>query len=242
MKVLVLHSSIRGEKSNSRKLAQKFLEGLKEKDNIQCEVEEVSLHDKVIGECLCCYSCWKEEHNGQCVQKDDMQELINKYVSADLVIWSFPLLFFQIPSKMKLFIERLLPLYKVQEVEIEGSYTHPFRKDSLQRRREVFISSCGFASRKNNYESVEEFIRIMFGDRADTIFCLEGTLFEESRFAKIVSRYLEEVKNSGRSYSFENGLSEKYKERLKQPFLPEKMYLRESNLNRKWVNTRYELC
>ena len=39
-----------------------------------------------------------------------MQDLIQKYVGADAVIWSFPLYYFGMPSKLKAFLDRTLPI------------------------------------------------------------------------------------------------------------------------------------
>ena len=54
-----------------------------------------------------------------------MQDLIQKYVGADVVIWSFPLLF-GMPSKLKAFLDRTLPInLPFIELSESGTCRHP---------------------------------------------------------------------------------------------------------------------
>ncbi|BCJ93208.1 hypothetical protein acsn021_07770 [Anaerocolumna cellulosilytica] len=238
MHILLLNSSIKKKKSRSLTIAHSFIEGLKVNEEIkeQIEVEEVCLYEKNIKECLCCYYCWREDSEGNCIQKDDMSELLMKYISYDIVIWSFPLLFYGFPAVMKKFIERSLPLYTSHKYVEGNEYIQARRYTKLVDRRELFISTCGLPVRNNNYEPVDEMLRLMFHDKAERIYCTQGTLFEEKRFDKIVNRYLLAVKEAGRYYSLEDGILPKYKDRLSQPFLPEELYADAANHNKTWLN------
>lgn len=236
MKVLIINSSIKKNRSRSYKLAQAFVEGLGENSSItNMEVNQVWLYEQNIQDCKCCYCCWRIESQGKCIIQDDMKELLAKYVDADLVIWCFPLIFFGLPASMKKFIDRTLPLYTAQERIEEERYIHLRRYTKMATRREVFVSTCGFPVRVNNYEPVDEFLRIMYRNNADKIFCTEGNLFEEKRFEKIVERYIQAVKEAGRTYSLEKGLTEKCKNRLEQQMIVESLYEKEANSNILWM-------
>ncbi len=241
MKVLMINSSIKRNRSRSYKLAQAFIEGLCENLSVKSiEISNVWLYEQNIQDCKCCYCCWKPEHEGCCIIQDDMNELLNKYIEADLVIWSFPLIFFYFPASMKKFIDRTLPLYMAQQKIEEGRYIHLRRYSKMADRREVFISTCGFPVKVNNYEPVDEFIRILYHNKADKIFCTEGNIFEEKRFEKIVTHYLLAVKEAGRTYSFENGILEKSKRRLDQQMIVESLYEKEANSNILWMLNQKE--
>jgi len=240
--ILLLNGSIKRQKSRSLTIAHSFIEGLKVNEDIKesIEVEEVCLYDKNIQECLCCYYCWREEAQGNCVQKDDMEELLKKYIDSDIVIWSFPLLFYGFPAVMKKFIERSLPLYTSHKYVEGNEYIQERRYTNLKARRELFISTCGLPVRNNNYEPVDEMLRLMFRNKADRIYCTQGTLFDEKKFEKIINRYLLAVKAAGKYYSLEEGILLKYKDRLLQPFLPEELYTDEANQNKTWLNRQVE--
>jgi putative NADPH-quinone reductase len=94
--------------------------------------------------------------------------------SADLIIWSFPLYYFGVPSKTKALIDRLLPTNLPDIiVNADGSAGH-LQRYNLQNQRYILISSCGFFTVQNNYEALVKQFEIMFGNRLAKIVCLEG--------------------------------------------------------------------
>lgn len=230
MKVLVLNGSTKKNKSRSYKLACAFIEGLKENESFgNISIYDYFLSEKDINECKECYYCWHSE-NDKCIINDDMTWLIDKYINADLVIWSFPLIFFGLPCSLKKFIDRLLPLYSPAEGKLQDDwYIHFHRYEKVNKRREVFISTCGFPAKTHNYEPVDEYLKIMFPDRADKIFCPEGSLFNETRFKKLVDRYIFAVKMAGKKYSIETGLEKKSIEQLDKQIIMPDLYVEESN-------------
>lgn len=237
MHVLLINASIKKRKSRSLRIAHSFIKGLEENINISkhIRVTEICLYEKTIQNCKCCYSCWNDIHASKCIINDDMQGLLDLYADADLVVWSFPLLFYSFPAEMKKFIERTFSLYIPNEKFDGQGYAHQPRYKKMKERREVFISTCGFALKENNYEPVYEMIRILYQGRADKIFCTQGMIFEDDRFAKIVSRYLKCAKEAGRSYSPLDGIEEKYHRRLNQQIVAHELYAHESNSNREWL-------
>lgn len=237
MKVLLLNSSSKRLRSRSLKIAKAFISGLEENEGLgeEKEIVEVNLFDMKINDCIGCYSCWRNP-SGNCVQDDDMSKLINEYISADIVIWSFPLLCYSIPAKMKVFIERLLPIYNAEiESRRDDGYVHVRRYSDL--KREVFISTCGFPSQINNYESVKEMIRIMCGDNACYIFCTQSSIFEFDKFSKVVQRYLNIVKEAGKKFSMNKGIDDGSKSRLNRNLLPEDIYMAKVN-EKEWLGTK----
>ena len=148
MKILVINGSPRGERSNTLRLTRAFTRGL-------CsaapgsEVEELDLRCMNLHECSGCFTCWTKTP-GRCVHPDDMNGALLKYVEADVLIFSFPLYYFSLPSRLKLFLDRTLPL-SLPVMNPDSPYGgHPLRDERLLRKRMALISTCGFYTAEGN--------------------------------------------------------------------------------------------
>ena len=98
-KVLIISTSIRPD-SNSELLAKAFADGAKESGNA---VELVSLKDKTIGFCKGCLACQKL---GRCVIKDDANEITEKMLNAEVIVWATPIYYYEMSGQMKTMIDR----------------------------------------------------------------------------------------------------------------------------------------
>ena len=103
-KVVVLSTSLRTN-SNSELLAKNFVEGAKEAGN---EVEYISLKNKDIRFCIGCLAC---QTIGHCVIKDDVADIMNSVLEADVVVWATPIYYYEMSGQMKTLIDRLNPMY-----------------------------------------------------------------------------------------------------------------------------------
>ncbi|MCM1193953.1 MAG: flavodoxin family protein [Acetatifactor muris] len=104
-KVLIIESSPR-KGGNSNLLCDEFARGAAESGNA---VKRIALRDKDIRFCKACYACFK---TGRCVQKDDMEEILNEFQAADVVVLASPVYFRAINGQMKTMIDRLLPRWQ----------------------------------------------------------------------------------------------------------------------------------
>lgn len=100
MKVLILEGSPR-IKGNSAILCDEFEKGAIEAG---CEVEKIHITRKKIGGCFGCDACQK--NGGICVQKDDMTEIKDKMIEADIIVLASPIYFYTMSSQMKALIDR----------------------------------------------------------------------------------------------------------------------------------------
>lgn len=103
-KVVVLSTSLRNN-SNSEFLAKSFVEGAKESGN---EVEYITLKNKNIRFCTGCLTCQK---TGRCVIKDDVTNIMDSVLNADVVVWATPIYYYEMSGQMKTLIDRLNPMY-----------------------------------------------------------------------------------------------------------------------------------
>ena len=99
-KVLILSGSPR-KNGNSDILCDEFMKGAKESGNV---VEKIRVATKKIAPCLGCYYC--SSHGGKCVQKDDMAEVLQKMIDADVLVLASPVYFYSIDAQLKAVIDR----------------------------------------------------------------------------------------------------------------------------------------
>lgn len=102
--VLIISASPR-KCGNSDLLCDQFMQGAEEAGH---KVEKVFLRDKKIGYCVACYGCRETE---RCVQKDDMNELLEKLLAADTIVLATPVYFYSMDAQLKTFIDRIVPIY-----------------------------------------------------------------------------------------------------------------------------------
>ena len=98
-KVVIITSSLR-DNSNSNALAERFMEGAKESGNA---VEIVSLKTNRIAPCLGCNYC---QIHGCCVMKDKLNEILDKVIDSDVLVFASPTYFYSISGTLKNFIDR----------------------------------------------------------------------------------------------------------------------------------------
>ena len=153
MRILAINGSPKGKQSNTWRLTSSFIEGItaQEEDahGQAPTVDALSVGALDIKPCRGCFSCWSKTP-GKCCIHDDMQEIIERILQADVVIWSFPLYYFGLPGPLKNLIDRQLPMslpFMSAEAENGG---HPSRYD-MSGKRTVVISTCGFYTAKGNY-------------------------------------------------------------------------------------------
>lgn len=224
MNVLVINGSPKDTKSNTYQLTTAFLEGIKQElRDIQARERSVSRMD--IKPCLGCFSCWNRTP-GQCCIQDDMQQVIQDMLWADITIWSFPLYYFSVPGPLKNLIDRQLPMLLPFMAEKEGqigSGNHPCRYD-MSGKRTVVISTCGFYTAKGNYDGVYSLFDHLCGpENYTTIFCGQGELFRIPELSMRTNEYLSLVKQAGQEY-MKGGISKATLEHLDQLLLPRETF------------------
>lgn len=99
-KVLILSGSPR-KGGNSDLLCDEFMRGALESGNT---VEKIRVAEKNVGCCKACYYC--KNSNGKCVIKDDMSEILQKMIDADVLVLASPVYFYSIDAQLKAVIDR----------------------------------------------------------------------------------------------------------------------------------------
>ena len=215
MKILLINGSPKGKRSNSLKLAYSFIEGFKngcanDEERESISIDELHVASMEIAACKGCFACWQKTP-GVCCIKDDMQTVIEKLIEADLILWSFPLYYFNVPGILKNLIDRQLPMSLPFMSSKQGGYgsgSHDSRYD-MEGKRHVLISTCGFYSADGNYDSVLRMFDNFLGKgNYTTIFCGQGELFRVKELSARTDDYLASVKCAGSEYAMTGTISE----------------------------------
>ncbi len=104
-KVLILSTSPR-KGGNSDTLCDQFMAGATESGH---QVEKIFLADKDVNYCVGCGLCLKKK--GSCSQKDDMLEIAQKMVGADVIVMATPVYFYTMSAQTKTLIDRCCAYY-----------------------------------------------------------------------------------------------------------------------------------
>jgi len=139
MKITAFNGAMRGKKSITDIMVQEFLAGAA---GAGAEVENVFLVEKKIRHCLGCLSCWIKTP-GKCIQKDDMGELLDRYLASDVVVMATPVYVDNVTGLMKDFMDRLIPITDPRfEPDDSGESRHLKRYERYPGI--VALSSCGY--------------------------------------------------------------------------------------------------
>ena len=139
-KLLVLSASPR-KGGNSDLLCDQLIRGATEAGH---QVEKIYLRDKKINYCTACDAC--QNNGGTCVQKDDVAEVLDKIIRADVLVMATPVYFYAMNAQMKTLIDRTYAKYtEISNKEMYFIMTAAVsRKELLERTLEGFrgFTSC----------------------------------------------------------------------------------------------------
>jgi multimeric flavodoxin WrbA len=107
----------------------------------------ILLREKTIERCRGCLAC---HYKPECLIKDDVMELINQILVADILVIGVPNYFENVAGLMKDFIDRLHPLYKTKIIKdkrvvlfMVGGGKAPGNQEVLERSMQGFIKHYG---------------------------------------------------------------------------------------------------
>ena len=101
MRILVLNGSPR-PKGNTKQMIDAFREGAESAGH---QVDVVDVCKKKIAGCLACEYC-HTKGNGDCVQKDDMQEVYSLLKETEMLVIASPIYYHGISGQIKCVIDR----------------------------------------------------------------------------------------------------------------------------------------
>ncbi len=106
--VLVISASPR-RKGNSDTLCDEFVRGARDAGH---SAEKIFIRDKCIGYCTGCGNCSHHRATAPgCSIKDDMAEILDRMVRADVIVMATPIYFYTMDGQLKTLIDRTCPRY-----------------------------------------------------------------------------------------------------------------------------------
>lgn len=199
-------------------MLQAFLQGAQEAGAM---TEMVFLQQKKIHHCLGCFSCWFKTP-GDCIQNDDMPGLIEKFTTADVVVFAGPLHNDNISGLLKDFIDRLLPLGDPHfEKDENGECCHV--NDKGHTPQFVMMANCGFPEQSHFAVLrllTERMARNYLSEFIAQIYRGGAMLLQEPSFAPFARQYSDLLKTAGKEIVVSKRLSEVTRARLEEPLVP----------------------
>ena len=224
MKILVLNGSPK-KKSDSFRLTDAFLKGL----NRRCEheVRVVDVIDRKIAPCRGCFGCW-QRGDGHCVIRDDQNAILDLYRDSDVIIWSFPLYCYGMPSHLKAVLDRTIPLVKMRMVQRDdGTVRHEALAD-FSRIHTLVICGCGFPDWDGNFDGLKLMCKTCFGN-PDMVCVPEAPLLNVPEAAPVADPLLARFERAGEEYAAALTLSPETVAELERPMIPRDEYIRGVN-------------
>ena len=229
MNITVFNGSPRGKRGTTNVMVEEFLSGASEAG---AGVESIFLVEKEIKHCLGCVDCWIKTP-GKCIQKDDMEELIEKFMGSDISVFATPVHIDNVSGIMKNFIDRLIQTRMPHfQLGMDGETRHVNRYE--RQPKIIMISSCGYPE-QSQFQVIrlrlKRFSRNFDMEIVGEIYRSWGWLLksEDDEVEPKVRAYKELLQKAGREVAEYRKLSEKTTAELEKPFLPEEMHLEISN-------------
>lgn len=199
MKALIVYGSPHGKMSATYRLGSNFAKGLKDQD---WAVDELILDDIEIKHCLGCYVCWRKTP-GVCVQKDGMEDVIQRHKDIDLLVLAAPLYFYSVPGKVKVYWDRNMPLYVSEFQKFSGQAVKGWT-DSFKF---LLISTCGFPL-KENFDGLVISAKKIYGPAyAGEMLVPMGTAISQDTDGTKYTEFYEFFYKAGKEYGSTNNLS-----------------------------------
>ncbi len=220
MKILVLNGSPK-KKSDTMVLTNAFLRGIEKNGNH--EIFVMNIFEMKISSCRGCFGCWQVK-NKHCVIDDDQNQILDLYPEMDLLIWSFPLYCYGMPSHIKAVLDRTIPLNQMKMEIVDGRTRHLPMVD-FSKIHTVVISGCGFPNYEHNFEGLSRQCDLCFGNLTK-IFVPETPLLNIPEAKPVTEPKVLAFENAGEEYAKNFSLSPETIENLQSLMISKEDYIR----------------
>ena len=219
MKILVLNGSPKKENSDTLRITRTFLDGME--DAVPQEIELIHVIDKHIEYCRGCFACMR--NSGSRVLDDDMEEILEKILGSELLLFSFPLYCYGMPAPLKALVDRTLPLSSMAMRKVGDRYEHVGRED-FSSLHCLMICGCGFPNSRRNFEPAAAQFRLLFRGDSTIITVPECPMFSAPDAAVVTGPRLALVRQAGKQYAEKGSIDEALLQEICSPMIPEEQY------------------
>lgn len=224
MKIIVFNGSPKKNHSDTIKITNAFVEGLK--SNTQCEVKTINVNEKTINFCQGCFAC--KRNGGTCIFNDDMRNILEEILKSDVLIFSFGLYSYGMPAALKNLIDRTMPLSSMAMRKVDDRYEHVEQAD-FSKLHYVMICGCGFPNSKNNFEAMVTQFKLLFPNNNTIITIPESPMFSAPEAEVVTKPRLELVKEAGKQYAKDFSIDSDLLGKIGSPMIPDEIYAKICN-------------
>lgn len=220
MKVLVLNGSPK-KQSDTFRMTERFLKGLNAAG--EHEVTVVNVIEKTIAPCRGCFGCW-QQGEGHCLIDDDQNGILDLYRASDLIIWSFPLYCYGMPSHLKALLDRTIPLMKMDMVQLSDGRVQHVPLADFSKIHTLVLCGCGFPDWEGNFDALRMQCKQCFGNL--TMVCVPETpMLNVPQAAVVAGPLLDRFQQAGAEYAQTLSLSPATISQLETPMILKEMYV-----------------
>jgi len=114
--ILVLEGSPR--KGNTSVVTDWVLSGMGKGNQVtRLKLCELNIHP-----CQECFTCRKTKKGAGCAQEDDMVDLYDKMIDADLVLWTSPIFCWNVTAQTKMALDRCFALLTGEDLLVDSKW------------------------------------------------------------------------------------------------------------------------
>ncbi|MHA1155034.1 MAG: NAD(P)H-dependent oxidoreductase [Candidatus Heimdallarchaeota archaeon] len=215
-KILGLIGSPRKDKGVTTLVYSFLKQGL---DNCDCEIDTIYLADLENKTCKGCFTCWLGKDK-KCVYSDDVNDLILKIPTYDLMILAAPVYIDGLPGALKNFIDRMLCLIAPEFIIKDDHCRHPSRYPRMPHL--LLLSTCGFTEFDNfspMIEHVEEICKNMHFSYIGEILPPTAWLMTVPNLQPLCLPVIEAIKQAGKDIFTSGKISEDLYKQITKPIL-----------------------
>jgi putative NADPH-quinone reductase len=231
MKITVFNGSPWGRDGHAYIISREFLLSAHQAG---AKVRSVQLVEKEIHTCTGCGICFYKTP-GECVFKDEMQDLIHKFLASDVVVFATPLYMDNVSTITKTFMDRLTPILEPHyEKDSQGQYRRGLRFE--KHPKFMVISGCAMPE-QNQFDILRFFFR-RFARTMDTEVVGEiyradiGILLlseKDINYLPAVKGYKDLLRIAGQEFVTTGRISEETSGKLEEPLVDPDEYIGYAN-------------
>jgi len=231
MKVIALNGSARGKKGVTWRLLDSLLKGLSEGG---ATVKDFQLKEMKISPCRACLTCMHKTP-GQCVQRDDMDQLYPVLRDSNLLVMGTPVYTDNMSAQMKTVMDRCICCMD-PFLRLDGAnrVRHPYRW--AMPSKFFLVSTSGFPE-------VETFLPLImtfraqaanFGSEPTGEICVPGSIALQMA-PQLLEPCLDRVQRAGEMLALHEKVEPALLEEMSRPLVTREQYLEISAKYETWA-------
>ncbi|MCI6614479.1 MAG: NAD(P)H-dependent oxidoreductase, partial [Mollicutes bacterium] len=141
-----------------------------------------------------------------------------KYIEADVIIFSFPLYGYAVPSHLKAVMDRFIPLNKMTIKEENGRAVHE-RLVDLSKKQAICIVGSGFPNFNDNFAGLRIMLDNYFLKKEINIFVSETPMLNVKEAEPLTINLKNNMFIAGKEFIESGSISKELIKKIEEPML-----------------------